>query len=299
MSRTRKPNIKLRQKIGHIIDPLPDSPGVYLFFGASGELLYVGKSKTIRSRVRAHFASPDERRMCALVRAIDIRRTAGELGALLLESQLIKELKPLWNIRQRQRRRIILGRRLLTPSGYETISLAAVEHIDPGDSEPILAIFRTRTQAAAILADLAKAHRLCPRLLGLERTDRYCFSYHLHQCDGACGGEEPPASYNERFRRAFEERRIKAWPFTGAVLIEEHSPEQREREVFVVDRWCLLYSFAYAEDRYKLGVQGLHRFDYDSYRILAGYIFDRSRASTIRPATRAEIETLLENARAA
>ena len=105
--------------------------------------------------------------------------------------------------------------------------------------------------------------------------------------------------YNARFEQAFEERRIKSWPFHGAVIIEERGGDRNEREVFVVDRWCLLYSFAYAEDRYKLGVQGLHRFDYDSYRILAGYIFDRSRASTIRAATKAEIDTLLRSARAA
>jgi hypothetical protein len=290
---------QIRQAARHLIAPIPDSPGVYLFWGAAGELLYVGKSKAIRSRVRAHFTYPDERQMCSLVTAIDCRRTAGELGALLLESQLIKELKPLWNVRQREKRRIILGRRLLTPQGYETISLTAVERIDPAETEPILAIFKTKSQATMILAEIAKTHRLCPKLLGLERAGRYCFAFHLHQCDGACAGLEPPAQYNERFQFAFEERRIKAWPFDGAVLIEEDSPERREREIFIVDRWCLLYSFSYAEDRYKLGVRGLHRFDYDSYRILAGYIFDRSRATTIRPASQAEIDTLLRNAQAA
>jgi DNA polymerase III subunit epsilon len=290
---------QIRQDLSQQIDPLPDSPGVYLFFGAAGELLYVGKSKTIRTRVRAHFASPDEWRMCTAVTAIDHRRTAGELGALLLESQMIKELRPLWNVRQRQKRRILLGRRLLTAEGYETLALAAVDRIDPADTEPILAIFRTRRQAAALLAEIARTHRLCPKLLGLERTDRCCFSYHLHLCDGACIGEEASASYNERFRQAFEERRIKTWPFPGAVLIEECCADTREREVFIVDRWCLLYSFTYAEDHYRLGVQGMHRFDYDSYRILAGYIFDRSRAETIRQASQAEIETLLRNSRAA
>jgi hypothetical protein len=299
MPSARRSLRQIRQAARHLIAPIPDSPGVYLFWGAAGELLYVGKSKAIRSRVRAHFTCPEERQMCSLVAAIDCRRTAGELGALLLESQLIKELKPLWNVRQREKRRIILGRRLLTPQGYETISLTAVERIDPAETEPILAIFKTKSQAAMILAEIAKTHRLCPKLLGLERTGRYCFAFHLHQCDGACAGLEPPAQYNERFQFAFEERRIKAWPFDGAVLIEEDSPERREREIFIVDRWCLLYSFSYAEDRYQLGVRGLHRFDYDSYRILAGYIFDRSRATTIRPASQADIDTLLRNAQAA
>ncbi len=287
------------QRRRQLVNPLPDTPGVYLFLGEAGELLYVGKSKAIRSRVRAHFTARDERRMCALVRSIEPRCTAGELGALLLESRLIKELKPLWNVRQRETRRIILARGIITPEGYETVSLAAVARVDPDASVPILSIFRTRTQAATLLATLARSHRLCPRLLGLERTRRCCFSYHLHQCDGACIGLESPASYNERFRRAFEERRIRAWPFPGAVLIEEHSPGADTREVFVVDRWCLLYSFTSADDRFALAVRGHHRFDYDSYRILAGYIFDPSHASTIRPAADGEIEMLLRSTRAA
>lgn len=283
----------------HVLAHLPESPGVYLFFGAAGELLYVGKSKTIRSRVRAHFAAPDERRRCAQVASIDFRRTAGELGALLLESQLIMELRPLWNVRQRQKRRIIVARGVTTPRGYDTVSLEAVDRIDPEDPLPVLSMFRTYRQAAEHLAVMARTHRLCPKLLGLERTRSYCFSYHLHRCGGACMGEEDPPSYNRRFAGAFEERRIKSWPFRGAVIIEERSEEHGEREIFVVDRWCLLYSFAYAEERYRLGVQGLHRFDYDSYRILAGYIFEPGHAGDIRPAGRTEIAALLKQARAA
>ena len=68
------------------IAALPDSPGVYLFYGPLDELLYVGKSKTIRTRVRSHFSSPDERWLCRKVTRVEARETAGELGALLLES---------------------------------------------------------------------------------------------------------------------------------------------------------------------------------------------------------------------
>src|SRR3972149_5718915 len=94
------------------IKALPDTPGVYLFYGTLGELLYVGKSKTIRTRVRSHFSAPEEKGLTRRIRRIEARPTAGELGALLLESQLIKELRPMFNVASRRRRRVMVSRRL-------------------------------------------------------------------------------------------------------------------------------------------------------------------------------------------
>jgi DNA polymerase-3 subunit epsilon len=279
------------------IHQLPELPGVYLFYGTAGELLYVGKSRSIRTRVRSHFSSREERRMCAQVRHIEARQTSGELGALLLESQLIKELRPLWNIRSREKRRIIVAYAQTTDDGYTGISLEAVSQIQPSQAEPIMGIFKTKQQAKEYLATIAKTHHLCRKLLGLEQTSRSCFGYHLRQCHGACLGIEPPALYNKRVEQAFEERRIKAWPFEGAVIIEEKS--ECMGEVFVVDNWCLLYSFTFSEANHRLSVRGLHRFDYDSYRILAGYVFDESHKHTIRSAGKEEVEELLRRARAA
>lgn len=259
-----------------------------------GELLYVGKSKTIRTRVRSHFSSPDEKKLCKQVSHIEARCTAGELGALLLESQLIKDLKPLFNIRSRQKRRIIVARRITTDEGYYAIALEAISRIDPANGNPIMAIFKTKLQAGEFLSVAAKEHMLCPKLLGLERTHRFCFSFHLHLCHGACMGLEEPFAYNRRLELAFEERRIKAWPFEGGIIIEERGNDGKSGEVFVVDNWCLLYSFAYSEGNYRLRVQGHHRFDYDSYKILAAYVFDTSNSTYIRPASREEISRLAQ-----
>lgn len=290
--------VKLR-RASTLIEHLPDSPGVYLFYGAAGEVLYVGKSKTIRTRVRSHFSSPGEARLCRQVHRIEARPTAGELGALLLESQLIKELQPLYNVRSRYKRRIVVARRVTTKQGYLSVALEAISSIDPTHTTPIMALFKTKTQAKVYLAEIAKTHRLCPSLLGLEKTKRFCFSYHLHQCNGACMGLEHPVLYNDRFEGAFEERRIKAWPFDGGVIIEERGQDGNEGEVFMVDNWCLLYSFTYSQDTYKLRVRGPHRFDYDSYRILAGYVFDEANAHTIRQVSRREFETLIRKLKAA
>jgi DNA polymerase-3 subunit epsilon len=93
---------------GHLPLPnfaeLPRDPGVYLFRDAQGATLYVGKSVSIRSRARAHFA-PSTRASAqgagwtSHASIVDYRATQSELGALVLESRLIKELRPPGNVR--------------------------------------------------------------------------------------------------------------------------------------------------------------------------------------------------------
>ncbi|MGI8412907.1 MAG: exonuclease domain-containing protein [Solirubrobacteraceae bacterium] len=79
---------------------LPSDPGVYLFRDAAGRTLYVGKSISIRSRARAHFApSAPPADWTAHAAIVDYRPTRSELGALVLENRLIKELRPPGNVR--------------------------------------------------------------------------------------------------------------------------------------------------------------------------------------------------------
>ena len=93
--------------IEHKIDPdsvaaLPRTSGVYIFKGEGTLPLYIGKSVDIRSRVMSHLRTPDEASMIAQTRRIDFIETAGEIGALLLESRMIKEKSPLFNQRLRR-----------------------------------------------------------------------------------------------------------------------------------------------------------------------------------------------------
>jgi DNA polymerase-3 subunit epsilon len=84
-----------------IVDDLPDTPGVYLFYGENNLPLYVGKAKDIRQRVLSHFAadhaSAREMNLAQQVKRIDWIETAGEIGALLKEAALVKQLQPSHN----------------------------------------------------------------------------------------------------------------------------------------------------------------------------------------------------------
>jgi excinuclease ABC subunit C len=79
---------------------LPDSPGVYLFYDDDGELLYVGKARSIRKRVASHF-SGGESRLTSRVDRIEMLVTATEAEALLAEQSFIKRHRPRFNIRLR------------------------------------------------------------------------------------------------------------------------------------------------------------------------------------------------------
>jgi excinuclease ABC subunit C len=80
---------------------LPDSPGVYLFHGADGETLYVGKARSIRKRVGSHFSAKGEHRMTSRVDRIEFLVTSTEAEALLTEQTFIKRHRPRFNIRLR------------------------------------------------------------------------------------------------------------------------------------------------------------------------------------------------------
>ena len=85
---------------------LPRTTGVYIFRGINNFPLYIGKSINIRSRVMSHLRNPNEVKMISQVLKIDFIETAGEIGALLLESRMIKEHNPLFNMRLRYLHRL-------------------------------------------------------------------------------------------------------------------------------------------------------------------------------------------------
>src|SRR5690606_34967190 len=83
------------------LEGIDDYPGVYVFYDEQDLPLYVGKSIKLRSRILNHFASDhvthSEMEMAQKIRRVEVKQTAGELGALLLESKLVKQLRPAYN----------------------------------------------------------------------------------------------------------------------------------------------------------------------------------------------------------
>src|SRR5690242_18733170 len=164
------------------LDAVPEAPGVYLFHGERGAPLYIGKSRSMRTRVLQHFSSSAH--WLPLVHRIDWRRTTGELGALLLEARLVKELAPAFN-RQLRREETVCG---FVFDGRR-MRLADAEEIR-ADTLPFLyGVFRTRRAALQSLRALADQHGLCLRALGAEASGRgACFRHQVGRCAGVCAG---------------------------------------------------------------------------------------------------------------
>jgi len=284
------------------VNSLPDCPGVYVFYGEDGSPLYVGKSVNIRNRVLSHFSgdcgSGKEMALYQQVRDIKAIRTSGELGALLLESHIIKELYPVYNRRSLSRRKLVMIKKVLTKENYLSVEVESLGRLSPSDLRDILGIFRTAKKAKEFLWSTAGEHELCPKIMGLEKGKGSCFYVGLGKCHGACAGKESAHSYNDRFMRAFATSGIRAWPFSGPILIEEKSGST-EGEAFLVDQWCMVGSFKFDDTGAERFLPADYVFDYDSYKILMEHLLRPGKSARLRPITYAELQILLEKYNAA
>ncbi len=274
----------------HALDPnlvknLPHAPGVYIFYGSEDEVLYVGKSVDIKTRVLSHFSEDrrtgSERALCEATAYIEHEETSGELSALLRESQLIKELMPIHNRKLRKAKKLAVVASAKNEQGFLTASSAYRDEIPESEFGSIEAVFRTASQGKVALREAAKEYELCPKLLGIETGTGPCFQHQLGKCRGACVGKEDTEAYNKRFVQAFEKRRIRAWPFRGAMMLPE-DPTAEEGTVYVIDQWKVLELLSYTADGYdEEDVEA--DFDYDSYKILAKHLLRKDVRAKLVP----------------
>ena len=221
---------------------LPRSCGVYVFRGEGALPLYIGKSVDLRARVLSHLRNADEAAMLAQSRRVDTYRTAGEIGALLLEAQWVKQHMPLYNIRLRRSRSLVAWQ--LHPDGASTgqpPQLVDSTRHDFAHTSDLYGLYASRRAAQEDLRTLAAEHRLCLVALGLEKPlRRGCFGRQLRQCDGVCTGDEPSAAHHARLFSALLTQQVQRWPYPGAVDSIERDGDwvQAHR----VHNWCYLGS---------------------------------------------------------
>ena len=188
----------------HIADELPDETGVYYFHDLDGEILYVGKSNSIRKRIFSHFNSAHKTlrtmRMIEQIHHISFELTGSELIALLLENEEIKRLQPPYN---RAQKRTLYKHGIYAheeSNGY--IRLYVDKYVL--NNNPV-AGFTQKSQAESALNYRGRKFQLCPKLYGAEKGPGRCFHHQLHICQGACIEEESPEDYNERVQQAIRE----------------------------------------------------------------------------------------------
>lgn len=256
------------------LEAIPHGPGVYLFYGANAHPIYIGKSVDLKARVLGHFAndhaSGADLRLSQEVQRIEWEPTAGEIGALLREAELVKTRLPAHNIALRRRRQQVLialesdARPRFRPAADVPLDELA-QHYGP---------FSSRPGARRFLKELAAEQGLCLKTMRLEgrarRTDADgpCFNQQIRRCRGACVGLETPAEHAARLREALAPRRVPAWPFAGAVAYAERAADGSREDLHVFDRWCWLGTVGSRAAAAQLAAAAPRVFDADAYRIV-------------------------------
>jgi len=192
------------------LSKLPDSPGIYKYFNASGELIYVGKAKNIKKRVSSYFTKSHitNRKTLRMVREIDgieITLVDSEFDALLLENNLIKQHQPRFNINLKDDKsfpflcitndrfpRIISTRRFKKLDG---------EYFGPYTSVKAM---------NSVLDLIRKIHTIRTCKFNLSEANikagkfKVCLEYHLNNCLGPCEALQTESDYNEEIRNTRE-----------------------------------------------------------------------------------------------
>lgn len=249
------------------IDSLPQACGVYVLRGANDMPLYVGRSLNLRGRVLAQLNNHDEQLLVRQTRRVEHHRCAGEIGAALLEAQLMRELRPLHNKKARDKRCLFTLR--LDDQGRPGVTRVS-EH-ELAANHPLFGVFASERAAHEALQQLVAQHGLCSFATGLERSSgegMACFGRQIRRCRGACTGEESHQQHQQRLSQALEELRIVPWPFAGRMGIVEEVDGLRQ--VHVIDQWRYLGSLDSTHRQLTMRSTQRQRqgIDLDSYKII-------------------------------
>jgi DNA polymerase-3 subunit epsilon len=193
--KTMHPNLNL-----DVIDDLPSKAGVYRFYNEFNQLIYIGKSINIKKRVEQHLRNTKTAKGIKLIQDIvrvDYELTGSELIAMLLESELIKLHKPIYNRRLRKSLFPFGLYDEIDENGYLRLSINSTAKME---IHPLIH-FTTRKEASGYLMSVAEKYQFCQKLCGLYQTKSACFHYEIKQCLGACFGEESAESYNLRIEQ--------------------------------------------------------------------------------------------------
>ena len=180
------------------LETLPDRPGVYTFKDADGEILYIGKAKSLRGRVRGHFSqdpatSIKNREMLRRAADVDTIVVGSEAEALLLESNLIKTHQPRFNIRLKDDKRYPYIKVTVKEPFPRVFVTRRVENDGSKYFGPYTEVGAMR-QALEVVKR-AYTVRSCRYDLPEETPSRPCLDYHIGQCQAPCVGYQSEAEY--------------------------------------------------------------------------------------------------------
>jgi excinuclease ABC subunit C len=208
--------VEIRRQLANV----PESPGVYLWKDAEGGVLYVGKAKALRRRMRQYVSGHDDREKVPLLMAetasFDYIVTGNEVESLILEANLIKQFRPRYNVDYRDDKTYPYIA-VTTGDPYPAIKYTREKH------RPGTRYFGPYTDARGARETIDVVRRIYPicsancvewkrlNARGGEPAGKPCFDYHVGKGPGPCCGGCTPEEYAEQVRQvvAFLEGRTK------------------------------------------------------------------------------------------
>ena len=178
---------------------LPDKPGVYFFKSRTSEILYIGKAKSLRKRVRSYTYrsyrhSKRTRQLVRRIRAVDYTVCGSELEALLLESRLIKKHLPEYNIAQRKLRNFPFVKITMNEDFPRVFVAWDIE----SDGAKYLGPFARLSEAQETVGLIHRFFpvRQCEKELPV-RPQKPCLNYHISRCLGPCSRKLSKTEYRK------------------------------------------------------------------------------------------------------
>ncbi|UCF68787.1 MAG: excinuclease ABC subunit UvrC [Acidobacteriota bacterium] len=193
----------LPQVLQQSLGSLPAEPGCYLFRAADGAVVYVGKARSLRSRVRSYFqrSSQHPPRLAAMVgevRDLEFIVTETEVAALVLENNLIKTHRPRYNVLLRDDKNFPY---LKLTIGDEFPRVVLVRR-PRQDGQLYYGPFLPASHARRTLRMIPRFFQVANCHLRFDGKQRPCLYYHLDQCLAPCAGKAPAEEYRERVEQA-------------------------------------------------------------------------------------------------
>jgi len=206
----RTPNTKLNSMLVEpgTLKKIPNQPGVYIFKDTSGRYLYIGKAAQLRKRVQSYFTDgvlpPKVNLLKNKTASLDYILTSSEVEALVLESNLIKEHQPRYNVSLRDDKKYPYIKIALAeefPSIYLTRDLSDRKG-RPARQVSSGGYFGPYTNAKAARKTLRTLRKIFPfRNCKKKKMDgRPCLDYHIGKCLGPCTGKLKKEDYREVVR---------------------------------------------------------------------------------------------------
>ena len=239
-----EPKLQLEPKLTSIIESLTTETGIYYMHNDSGDIIYIGKSKNIKSRINQHFVgqNPKSKKIQLETSTVSYETTGSELLALLKESTEIKHHKPKFN---RALRRTIFTHGLFTfidSNGYINLKIEKVK----GEKKPV-STFGNIQSAKSFMNKIVEKHKLCQKLCGLYKSKNSCFKYTIKECNGACIGIEQVDDYNLKVEKILEHYNYNSKSF----LIIDKGRMINERSVIWIQKG-ILKGYCYFDLNYQI-----------------------------------------------